>query len=109
MTKGTKIWLWCALVLSAATTIMNGTLGRWESVLIAVVALVGLCVLLFTQKRWGFLLMCVCYVLSFINGVIQGVASGTNVVVTIVMSLIGSLLIPLVTYLFIRKSWDELK
>ena len=55
MTKGTKIWLWCALVLSVLTTMMNGVSGRWISVVIAVAALAGLVVLLFTQKKWGFL------------------------------------------------------
>lgn len=109
MTKGTKIWLWCALVLSVLTTIMNGTYGRWLSVVIAVAALAGLCVLLFTQKKWGFLLMCACAVLSFVNGVYQGVIGQSGMVAAIVMSLIGAALIPGVTYAFLRKNWSELK
>ncbi len=109
MTKGTKIWLWCALVLSVLTTMMNGVSGRWISVVIAVAALAGLVVLLFTQKKWGFLLMCVCAVLSFLNGVYQGVIGQSTMVAAVVMSLIGAALIPGVTYAFLRKSWGELK
>ena len=109
MTKGTKIWLWCALVLCALTTILTAASGRWLSVAIAVVSLGGLCVLLFTQKKWGFILMCVCYILSFCNGVYQGVIGESGMLAAIVMSFIGSALVPVVTYLFLRKSWNELK
>lgn len=109
MTKGTKIWLWFALVLSVGTTILNGVSGRWISVVIAVAALCGLCILLFTQKKWGFTLLCACYVLAFINGVFQGISGKSGLVAAIVMSFIGSALIPVVTYLCLRRNWDELK
>lgn len=109
MTKGTKIWLWFALVLSTATTILNGFSGRVLSVIIALAALGGLCILLFTQKKWGFLLMCVCYVLSFGNGVYQGIAGESGLATAVVMSFIGSALIPGITYGFLRKSWEKLK
>ena len=109
MTKGTKIWLWCALALSAATTVLNASSGRWPSVAIAIAALAGLCVLLFTGRKWGFFLMCVCYVLAFAVGVYEGVTGDANAGVSILMSFIGSALIPVVTYLFLRKGWKELK
>ena len=97
MTKSTKIWLWLALVLSAATTIMNASYGRWISVVIALAALAGLCVLLFTQKRWGYLLMCGCYVLAFAWGAYESAAGGTGLLSALLMSLIGSALIPVIT------------
>ena len=72
MNKSTKIWLWVALVLCAAATIMNAFYGRMLSVVIAVAALAGLCVLLFAQRKAGYLLMCACYVLSFLVGMSLG-------------------------------------
>lgn len=109
MKKGTKIWLWIALVLSVATTILNAIEGRWPSVAIAVVAMSGICLLLFKQKRKGFYIMCICCVLSFLVGSYQGINEGTNVFVSIGMSLIGAALIPAITYTFIRKQWDKLQ
>lgn len=109
MTKATKIWLWFALALSVATTVMNASYGRWLSVVIAVAALAGLCVLLFTQKKWGYLLMCGCYVLAFAWGTYESVAGGTGLLGSLLMSFIGSALIPVVTWLFLRKQWKNLQ
>lgn len=102
MSKKTKIWLWFALILSTGTTIMNAFFGRRLSVLIAVTAIAGLCVLLFTGKRWGFFLMCICYTLSFAVGVWGGIKGEAGILPAIVMSFIGSALIPSITYLFLR-------
>lgn len=104
LSKGMRIWLWFALALSVFTTITNGIYGRWISVVIAVGALAGLCVLLFGKKKWGFYLLCFCYVLAFAEGVIQGFVGNTGILTSILMSFIGSVLIPGITYLFIRKS-----
>ena len=46
MRKAAKIWLWCALALSVATTLLNAFSGRMLSVVIALAALAGLCILL---------------------------------------------------------------
>lgn len=52
--------------------------------------------------------MCCCYVLSFVVAV-TGSLSGGNLLVSILMSLIGSLLVPGITWLFIRRDWDQLR
>ena len=109
MNKKTKIWLWIALILSIATTALNASYGRWLSVIIALGALVGLCVLLFTGRKWGFVAMCAFYVLSFVNGIYQGVTGGSQLFIAIVMSVIGSALIPGITALFLRGDWKKLK
>ena len=107
MKRSAKIWLWVALVLCAATTVLNRTEGRIPSVVIALVSLVGLAVLLFAQKKAGFILMCCCYVLSFLVAVSGNLSAG-NPVVILVMSLVGSLLVPVITWLFIRSDWKQL-
>lgn len=107
MKRSAKVWLWVALVLCAATTVLNLTEGRIPSVVIALVSLVGLAVLLFAQKKAGFILMCCCYVLSFLVAVSGNLSAG-NPVVILVMSLVGSLLVPVITWLFIRSDWKQL-
>ena len=107
MKRSAKIWLWVALVLCAATTVLNLTEGRIPSVVIALVSLVGLAVLLFAQKKAAYILMCCCYVLSFLVAVSGNLSAG-NPVVILVMSLIGSLLVPVITWLFIRSDWKQL-
>ena len=49
MKKSTKIWLWTALVLCAATTALNAASGRILSVVIALGGMAGLCLLLFRE------------------------------------------------------------
>lgn len=78
MRKAAKIWLWCALALSVATTLLNAFSGRMLSVVIALAALAGLCILLFTERKAGYLFMCVCYLCSFINGLISGFTTDTK-------------------------------
>ena len=109
MKHGTKLWLWAALVLSVCTTVLNAFSGRWPSVVIALVALVGLCFLLFREKKAGFQLMCACYAVSCVVGIVSGISGGTDPVAAVVMSVIGSLLIPGVTALFLRGQWQSLK
>ena len=108
MKKSTKIWLWVALVICIATTIMNASMGRTVSAVIAVVGIIGLCILLFTQRKFGFILMCCCYAVSCIYSIV-GSIGGANVLVSIIMSVVGSLLIPGITALFLRGQWKELK
>ena len=109
MKKSTKIWLWVALVICVATTIMNAFMGRTTAVIIAVVAIAGLAVLLFTERKIGFIVMCVCYTLSFISGVVNGASGETGVLVSVVMSFVGSIMIPGITALFLRGQWKNLK
>lgn len=108
MKKGLNIWLWVALALSVCTTVMNACYGRWVSVVIAVGALAGLCVMRFARKRWGFTLMCVCYVLAFAEGVRQAVSGQSGLVVGILASFLGSALIPVITGIFLRGDKDAL-
>ena len=108
MKRSSVIWLWFALVLCAATTVLKATQGRIPSAMIALVSLAGLAVLLFARKKAGYILMCCCYVLSFLVAV-GGSLSGGNLLVSVVMSLIGSLLVPGITWLFIRRDWAQLR
>ena len=109
MKNATKVWLWIALILSLGTTILNGMEARWPSVMIAIGAMVGLCLLLFRGQKLGFQLMCICYVISCVVGIFSGIAGGTNPVLAVLMSLIGSCLIPGVTALFLRGQWQALR
>ena len=107
MNKASKIWLWIALVLCVCTTGLNLSEGRWLSVAIAVVSIIGLCILLFGQRKVGFVIMCVCAVGSFVVGASQNFAQLGAV--SILMSLIGSALVPVITGLFIKSQWSQLQ
>ena len=89
MKTSTKIWLWFALVLCAATTVMNA------------------CMVLFAKKKAGFTLMCCCCVVSFFVAVL-GSLGQPGLLVSILMSLVGSLLVPVITWLFLRRDWASL-
>ena len=108
MKRTSKIWLWIALVLCVCTTGLNLAEGRWLSVTIAILSIAGLCALLFAGRRLGYIVMCLCAVGSFAVGVAQNVGA-LGAVTAVVMSLIGSALVPVVTGLFIRSQWRELK
>ena len=107
MNKASKIWLWIALVLCVCTTGLNLSEGRWLSVAIAVVSIIGLCILLFGQRKVGFVIMCVCAVGSFVVGASQNFAQLGAM--SILMSLIGSALVPVITGLFIKSQWSQLQ
>ena len=107
MSKASKIWLWIALVMCVCTTGLNLSEGRWLSVGIAVISIIGLCMLLFGQRKAGFVIMCVCAVGSFVVGASQNFAELGAV--SILMSLIGSALVPVITGLFIKSQWSQLQ
>ena len=107
MSKASKIWLWIALVMCVCTTGMNLSEGRWLSVGIAVISIIGLCMLLFGQRKAGFVIMCVCAVGSFVVGASQNFAQLGAM--SILMSLIGSALVPVITGLFIKSQWSQLQ
>lgn len=108
MKKASKIWLWFALVLCVCTTALNLTEGRWLSVVIAAISIAGLCVLLFTQRKAGYLVMCVCAVGSFLVGAVQNIQL-LGAPTAILMSLIGAALVPGITGLFIKSQWKDLQ
>lgn len=108
MKKSAKIWLWVALILCVCTTGLNLSEGRILSVAIAIVSILGLCVLLFAQRKAGYIVMCICAVGSLIVGVTQNIQE-LGAPMAIVMSLIGSALVPVVTGLFIKNQWSDLK
>ena len=108
MKKSAKIWLWIALVLCVCTTGLNLSEGRWLSVAIAVVSIIGLCVLLFGQRKAGYIVMCLCAVGSFAVGVGQNIGE-LGAALAIAMSFIGSALVPVITGLFIKSQWKELQ
>lgn len=102
-----KVWLWFALILGVSTTVMNAYYGRITSVIIAIGSISALCVMLFAKKKWGFKLLCACYALSFIVGVMGSFTGEVGIATAIAMSFIGSIITPLITFLFLRaeKSW----
>ena len=107
MSKASKIWLWIALVMCVCTTGLNLSEGRWLSVGIAVISIIGLCMLLFGQRKAGLVIMCVCAVGSFGVGASQNFAQLGAM--SILMSLIGSALVPVITGLFIKSQWSQLQ
>ena len=107
MSKASKIWLWIGLVMCVCTTGLNLSEGRWLSVGIAVISIIGLCMLLFGQRKAGFVIMCVCAVGSFVVGASQNFAQLGAM--SILMSLIGSALVPVITGLFIKSQWSQLQ
>lgn len=99
MRKSAKIWLVIAILLCACVTVLNFTEGRIPSVILALVEIAALVVLLVKEKKAGFWLLCGCYLLSFLTGVI----GGTGILLSVGASAIGSVLIPGITWLFLRK------
>lgn len=113
MTKESKIWLWIALIICILTTILNASEGRFLSVIIAIVSLAGLTLLLFKERKLGFYIMCISNTVSCIYSIITslGQLAGQNIspIISILMSIIGSMLIPGITFLFIKKNFNNLK
>lgn len=109
MKKSAKIWLVIAILLCASITVLNFTQGRIPSVILALAEIFALAVLLFREKKAGFWLLCGCYLLSFITGVIDGITGGTGVLLSVGASAIGSILVPGITWLFLRKDLPSMK
>ena len=109
MRKSAKIWLVIAILLCACVTVLNFTEGRIPSVILALVEIAALAVLLVKEKKAGFWLLCGCYLLSFLTGVIGGITGGTGVLLSVGASAIGSVLIPGITWLFLRKDLPNMR
>lgn len=105
MRKSAKIWLVIAILLCACVTVLNFTEGRIPSVILALVEIAALVVLLVKEKKAGFWLLCGCYLLSFLTGVI----GGTGILLSVGASAIGSVLIPGITWLFLRKDLPNMR
>lgn len=109
MKKGTKIWLWLAFIMSISTIGLNVYHGRWPSVMTAIVALIGLTIVLFKAMKIGFYLMAGAYLIAFIVGSYSGIiSSGLSPMIAVGGSLIGSVIVPGITYLFLRSEWQVL-
>ena len=109
MRKSAKIWLVIAILLCACVTVLNFTEGRIPSVILALVEIAALVVLLVKEKKAGFWLLCGCYLLSFLAGVIGGITGGTGILLSVGASAIGSVLIPGITWLFLRKDLPNMR
>ena len=109
MRKSAKIWLVIAILLCACVTVLNFTEGRIPSVILALVEIAALVVLLVKEKKAGFWLLCGCYLLSFLPGVIGGITGGTGILLSVGASAIGSVLIPGITWMFLRKDLPNMR
>ena len=109
MRKSAKIWLVIAILLCACVTVLNFTQGRIPSVILALVEIAALVILLVKEKKAGFWLLCGCYLLSFLSGVIGGITGGTGILLSVGASAIGSVLIPGITWLFLRKDLPNMR
>ena len=109
MRKSAKIWLVIAILLCACVTVLNFTEGRIPSVILALVEIAALVILLVKEKKAGFWLLCGCYLPSFLAGGIGGVAGGTGILLSVGASAIGSVLIPGITWLFLRKDLPNMR
>ena len=94
MRKSAKIWLVIAILLCACVTLVE---------------IAALAVLLVKEKKAGFWLLCGCYLLSFLTGVIGGITGGTGILLSVGASAIGSVLIPGITWLFLRKDLPNMR
>ncbi len=104
MSTGLKVWLWIVLVLNAIIGLLCIPLALlvpvlWVSVILEVILIVGVCMLLFKQKKMGFYILIGTSVLNLIINVVGGQG--------IVKSLISAILFPLITYALMRSSWDQ--
>ena len=109
MRKSAKIWLVIAILLCACVTVLNFTEGRIPSVILALAEIAALVILLVKEKKAGFWLLCGCYLLSFLTGVIGGITGGTGILLSVGASAIVSVLIPGITWLFLRKDLPNMR
>lgn len=106
MSTGVKVWLWFVLIANALSGIAAIPVAllapvAWISVLLEAAMVVGVCMLLFGQKKVGFYIMCGTLFAAFLINVI--VLQGG-----VVRNAISGVLCPLITYLLLRGSWEEL-
>lgn len=102
MTKGCKIWLWIILVVNSLTALMGlATMsisvgaGLW-TIFIEAVAITGISLMLFKQKRMGFYIMVAAVIVTLFVNLAQHINPA--------MALVSAIISPSITYYFISKS-----
>jgi len=104
MSSGLKIWLWIVLVLNALSlvgTIIAAILAPllFFSAIGTVLIIVGVCMILFKQKKLGFYIICGTVAIVLVFNIIGG--NG------IILSIISAVIMPGITYLFMKPTWDS--
>lgn len=107
MTTGCKIWLWIMLVANAISLVLGiisfsalGVIGIY-TIAAGILAIVGICLLLFKKKRIGFYILLALAVV----GLIVNIANGANIAVSILSAIIA----PALTFFFISKNQSVIK
>ena len=115
-----KIWLWVLFVIYLLMLIgdfvgiFGGvTISKVAILLINSVSMGGVLVLLFAQRKMGFLMMCLGAVLELIFNVIVliSIAATLNTILiawNVFVIIISGLMVPGITYLFIRTEWERM-
>lgn len=105
MTKGLKVWLWIVLVINAIGAVFSllgflvAPIQTLISMALIVVFLVGVCLLLFKTQKLGFYLICGAQAASAVVNIITGAG--------VVASVVSAVLMPLITYLLMKSTWDQ--
>lgn len=104
MTTGLKVWLWIILVLNVIGIFTSVTAALlvpilWLSVVLGVLIIAGVFLLLFKQRKMGYYLICGAAALSLVYNVAMGV--------NIISAIISAVLMPLITWLFLKNNWDS--
>ncbi len=107
MTTGCKIWLWIMLVANAISLVLGiisfstlGVIGIY-TIVAGIIAIVGICLLLFKKKRIGFYILLALAVV----GLVVNIANGANIAVSILSATIA----PALTFFFISKNQSVIK
>lgn len=104
MTKGCKIWLWILFIAQIISAISGAAVVRIEpstgiyTIVVSGVAAIGIAILLFMHKRYGFYL----YVLVVLVGLVINIKNGINIGMAVFMAVVS----PLITFLFMQKNQD---
>ena len=61
----------------------------------------GIALLLFSQKKIGYFMCCGCAAIAFIINIFLGV--------NLILAIVSAVLMPTITFLFLKNQWNELK
>lgn len=106
MTKGLKIWLWVVLVLNGFAVLGNVMALAVNASAVIYIALnlvvvSGIVLLLFKQKKLGLYLYAGCAVIGLVLNIV--LQNSSNLIASILMAFVA----PGITYLLMRKTWNE--
>ena len=106
MSKVCKAWLLVILIINTISAIVSLLVGflnplSWVSTMIVVVYVIGIILLLFKLKKVGFHLM--------IAAQVMGLIVNLNLGDRFLSALISSALPLLITYLFLKRDWAQLR